>query len=65
MYDIGPYRINSVQCTKCEQTITSRNRHDFVTCKCGAISVDGGSWYLKRSGSPMDYMELSKSYADE
>ncbi len=40
---------NSAQCRKCGDSIESIHVHDFVTCKCGAISVDGGKHYFKRS----------------
>lgn len=42
---------NSVECSKCHDTIVSETQHDFVTCSCGAISVDGGSSYLRRVGT--------------
>ena len=32
----------------CGDEIESKHRHDFVTCKCGACSVDGGHDYLRR-----------------
>lgn len=41
---------NAVICKKCDDFIVSKHRHDFVTCKCGAISVDGGQAYLRRVG---------------
>jgi hypothetical protein len=41
---------NAVICNKCDTFIVSKNQHDFVTCKCGAISVDGGQSYLRRIG---------------
>lgn len=28
--------------------------HDFVTCKCGAVSVDGGGYYTKVCGNLED-----------
>ncbi len=59
---------NKAQCRKCLDIIKSKYRHDFVTCNCGAISVDGGLDYLKRSGEPSDIIELSvynSSEADE
>jgi len=34
--------LNAARCRRCKDTIESRHRHDFVTCSCGAISVDGG-----------------------
>ena len=39
---------NSARCKKCGDEIESKHRHDFVTCRCGAVSVDGGKSYLKR-----------------
>ena len=41
---------NAVICNKCGEFIVSKHRHDFVTCHCGAISVDGGQAYLRRVG---------------
>jgi hypothetical protein len=51
---------NAARCLKCGETIVSRHRHDFVTCKCGAISVDGGRAYLRRCGNPDAFEELSE-----
>lgn len=65
---ISKIYINKAQCRKCLNIIESKYRHDFVTCGCGAISVDGGLDYLKRSGEPSDIIELSiynSSEADE
>lgn len=36
---------NSIKCNHCEQEIESKHRYDFVTCKCGKVSVDGGKHY--------------------
>lgn len=41
---------NAVICNKCGDSIYSAHRHDYVTCKCGNISVDGGQEYLRRGG---------------
>lgn len=41
---------NAVSCNGCGDFIFSKHRHDFVTCTCGAISVDGGQDYLRRVG---------------
>jgi len=51
---------NKVRCKKCDMVIESKYRHDFVTCKCGAVSVDGGKDYLRRIGNLEAYEELSK-----
>lgn len=46
--NVGEIRINAAKCLKCKQVICSDNQHDYKTCKCGNLSVDGGSWYAKR-----------------
>ena len=51
---------NQVKCLKCVDIIESKNRHDFVTCSCGNVSVDGGKDYLRRTfHNKDDYEELS------
>jgi len=47
--NIGDLWINAAECNKCKDTIRSKNRRDYVTCSCGNLSVDGGSWYAKRA----------------
>ena len=39
---------NAIRCNLCGEEIESRHVHDFVTCRCGACSVDGGREYLRR-----------------
>lgn len=52
---------NAAQCAKCGDLIVSKHRHDYVTCKCGAISIDGGNAYLKRSARNFeDLIEMSE-----
>jgi len=57
---------NAVSCNGCGDFIVSKHRHDFVTCTCGAISVDGGQAYLRRIGSlaPGTYVDLSWELPD-
>lgn len=50
---------NSIQCNHCKVTIESKHQHDFVSCHCKKVSLDGGTEYLSRSGSIEDYQELS------
>ena len=52
--------LNAIRCKKCNEVIESTHRHDFKFCKCGAVAVDGGRDYLKRSGYREDWEELSK-----
>lgn len=39
---------NAICCNICGDEIESKHVHNFVTCKCGASSVDGGQEYLRR-----------------
>jgi hypothetical protein len=50
---------NAAKCLLCEDIIESTFRHDFVTCKCGNISVDGGHDYLRRVGHFENIQDLS------
>lgn len=49
---------NMARCRRCGDLIESKTRHDFVTCRCGRISVDGGHDYLKRSA--LDFTDLEE-----
>lgn len=52
--------VNRAKCKLCEQTVQSNSVHDYVTCVCGNLSVDGGTYYLKRGFKEQDsYIELS------
>ena len=57
-------RRNMARCVECGDTIESKSRHDFRTCRCGKLSVDGGPVYLRRcySGS---WEELSTGFTKE
>ncbi|WP_425278866.1 DUF7695 domain-containing protein [Caldifermentibacillus hisashii] len=37
-----------MRCKKCDDVIESKSVHDFQTCSCGAVEVDGGLEYAKR-----------------
>ena len=50
---------NMAQCKRCLDIIESKSRHDYVTCSCGNLSVDGGTEYLKRGCGEYGYIELS------
>ena len=51
---------NKAQCLLCGDIIESKSVHDFQTCKCGKLSVDGGKDYLKRSfENKKDWKDLS------
>ena len=51
---------NAIQCKLCGEIIESRDVHEYVQCKCGACSVDGGLCYLRRGFRDKDcFIELS------
>lgn len=51
IYNLSGYALvrNSATCGSCGDLIDSIHRHDYVSCGCGAIAVDGGLEYLRRS----------------
>ena len=53
---------NAIRCNHCGEVIESAHRHDFRTCRCGCVSVDGGHDYLRRGAvnGPGDYTDLSE-----
>lgn len=57
---------NQIKCNKCLDVIFSAHVHNCVSCGCGAVSVDGGTQYLKRSFTRgTDYTEMSISISQE
>lgn len=47
--------INKIQCKKCGDVIESKTVHDYRMCSCGAVAVDGGHDYLRRTGKRQDW----------
>lgn len=43
---------NAARCDGCGDEIESKYTHDFKSCSCGALSVDGGRSYSKRCFMP-------------
>lgn len=50
---------NQIECLDCGDKPFSMHRHDFQTCKCGKVAVDGGQAYTRRLGDLDSYKELS------
>lgn len=48
---------NKIKCLKCNDIIQSKFTHDYNTCRCKSVAVDGGMNYLKRCGS--DWIDVS------
>lgn len=55
--------MNRAKCNLCGDVITSTYRHDFVSCSCGEIFVDGGNDY-NRAGA-RDFSNFIAMYDDE
>jgi hypothetical protein len=65
IFNIGDVFENKAKCLKCGDIIISKNRHDYVTCSCGNLSVDGGSWYCKRGFKEENsYEDMIVYYSD-
>lgn len=58
---------NCIKCKSCGDVIESTNTHDYKSCSCGRVAVDGGHDYLSRSftDSPDDFEDLSEVIEDE
>lgn len=40
-------KISAIKCPSCGDIVYSRARHDFRSCSCSEISIDGGFNYTK------------------
>lgn len=50
--------LNSVKCLVCHKTLTSKYRHNFITCGCkNETFVDGGNDYSRWGGVNLDLVE--------
>jgi hypothetical protein len=43
--------MSKAKCLDCEDILESRDRNDFVRCKCGNSFLDGGDDYFRGGGS--------------
>ncbi len=55
---------NKARCRLCGDIIESKNRHDWQTCSCGAIFVDGGRVYLRRGARNFEDLEELSEFED-
>jgi len=56
---------NRARCRACGSIIESRSCHDYVSCECGGIAVDGGREYLRRTATELDDIEEMSEYEDD
>ena len=54
---------NKWKCLYCNNVIESKHQHDFTTCKCGAMSIDGGTSYIRLVGD-LDMMQNECEYIE-
>lgn len=50
-----------IKCLKCGNEINSSTQKKLIFCKCGAISVDGCSEYIRINGNKKDYQQILKN----
>ena len=50
---------NQIECLSCGDKPYSAHRHDFQSCKCGKVAVDGGQEYTRRVGASADWKDIS------
>ncbi len=63
-FDIGDIFINGAVCLICHKFIRSMDRHDYRICRCGAVAVDGGSWYARRVGNQKNRVDVIENFYD-
>lgn len=64
-FGVGDILVNGAVCLKCGEFIRSKHRQDFVSCSCRSVSVDGGSWYTKRSfNDSKDFVDVIIMFED-
>ena len=47
---------NAFKCLYRNDIIESKHQHDFTTCQCGEMSIDGGTSYIRLIGD-LDMMQ--------
>jgi len=52
-----PFLGTPTECNKCGDSIQSKYEGQFVTCKCGAISVDQTRHYSRFIGNMDDFKQ--------
>ena len=58
-------KVNRIKCKACGDIVTSKHRHDFISCGCGKVAADGGNEYLRRVGELHQIEDLSEYYTED
>ena len=51
---------NRIRCVKCGDIIESKSVHDFKSCGCGAVFVDGGLEYQRIGGNRENWINMAE-----
>ena len=55
---------NKARCRLCGDVVESKHCHDWQSCSCGAIFVDGGREYLRRGAKNFEDLEELSEWVD-
>lgn len=50
-----------IKCPSCEDEIYSNSRHDFVSCSCGEVFIDGGFDYIRVGFTSKRPIDISRT----
>lgn len=56
---------NRAKCLKCGDVIESLTRHDFISCVCEAIFVDGGTDYQRAGATSWEIFKDMSEYEED
>lgn len=57
----GPIIINKAKCLICKEIVVSTDENPVVTCMCGNLTVEGGSYYKSINAKEKNsYEDLSQ-----
>lgn len=51
----------TIQCKKCNTTITGDKKGTFITCKCKSCAIDETPHYVRVLGNVEDYIVVDKT----
>ena len=54
--------VKAIKCPRCGDIIYSRARHDFISCSCKSVSLDGGFDYVRGAYNPTVIKEFPKTF---
>lgn len=55
---------NAAKCLLCGEILQSKHRHDYRTCSCGNLMVDGGLDYVRRGFKTNQWVDMCAHEGD-